>query len=312
VAARTTDLDHAEELIRGNTGVFSVAPADATAFSFALTRGGDSRGMVSRFSYRAEFETENVHDAFTIASIAEGSMRWEMGTTRGTEADGPFLQAPGVRMRTWGSRVTADGVSLPCAFLSRIACQVHAVDSVDLRFASPRCSDANHARLWLRLTSLAATMRDSGALEHDLVRAAVLRNLAFGVLEWFPLASRPEAGSRAWRARTELLAYRRARDFFDDHASLPITVEDAAQHAGVPTATLVRAFAAHAPLGLTPAQYLRRARLAAAHLDLVRGDPTRGDSVREIALRWGFPHPGAFAAHYRAVYGHNPKWVLDR
>jgi AraC-like DNA-binding protein len=75
---------------------------------------------------------------------------------------------------------------------------------------------------------------------------------------------------------------------------------------------LTAAFVTHAPLGLTPAQYLRRTRLAAAHRDLVNGDPTRGDTVREIALRWGFPHPGTFAKHYRDAYGSNPRWVLDR
>ncbi|GAA2751261.1 hypothetical protein GCM10009869_14380 [Amnibacterium kyonggiense] len=299
-------------MIRGNTGVYSVAPAEAASFSFSVVRGGDARGMTSRFAYGASFETENVHDVFTIASVVEGSMRWEMGDVRGSEVDGPFLQAPGVRMRTSGSGVAAEGVALPSGFLHDTACQVYALDEVDLRFAAPRAIDAGRGHLWLKLTALAASLRDSGALANELIRAAVLRNLAVGVLEWFPLAVDPRATSRVWRAESQLRAYQRARDFLDDHASLPITVDDAAQHVGVPTAVLMRAFAAHAPLGLSPAQYLRRSRLAAAHRDLVRGDPTRGDSVREIALRWGFAHPGRFAAQYRAAYGRNPSRVLAR
>ena len=88
---------------------------------------------------------------------------------------------------------------------------------------------------------------------------------------------------------------------------LPIMRND-----GPETEALVRAFRAHHPLGLTPTEYLRRTRLAAAHADLLRADPTAGDTVREIAARWGFAHPGRFAAAYRAAYGVPPKHTLDR
>jgi AraC-like DNA-binding protein len=73
---------------------------------------------------------------------------------------------------------------------------------------------------------------------------------------------------------------------------------------------MVRAFRAHHPLGLTPGQYLRRVRLAGAHADLAAGDPTAGDTVAAIAARWGFTHPGRFAAAYRTAYGISPRRTL--
>ncbi|MDQ4118039.1 MAG: helix-turn-helix domain-containing protein, partial [Actinomycetota bacterium] len=57
---------------------------------------------------------------------------------------------------------------------------------------------------------------------------------------------------------------------------------------------------------------LRRARMARAHADLRAGDPTRGDTVATIAMRWGFSNPGRFAAEYREAYGTSPSETLRR
>ena len=74
----------------------------------------------------------------------------------------------------------------------------------------------------------------------------------------------------------------------------------------------MRAFRANHPAGLTPAQYLRRTRMNAAHPELQDADPGRGDTVKGIAARWGFTHPGRFAQYYRQVYGTTPSRTLDR
>jgi AraC-like DNA-binding protein len=44
---------------------------------------------------------------------------------------------------------------------------------------------------------------------------------------------------------------------------------------------------------------------------LQEADPTLGDTVQEVAHRWGFASPSRFAAHFRAAFGVTPKWVLD-
>ncbi|MGN5382482.1 helix-turn-helix domain-containing protein [Streptomyces lasalocidi] len=56
--------------------------------------------------------------------------------------------------------------------------------------------------------------------------------------------------------------------------------------------------------------YLRRVRLAHAHRDLLAADPHSGATVGGVAARWGFAHPGRFAALYRTVYGISPAETL--
>ncbi|MFG2819644.1 helix-turn-helix domain-containing protein [Kitasatospora sp. NPDC048365] len=62
-------------------------------------------------------------------------------------------------------------------------------------------------------------------------------------------------------------------------------------------------------LDTTPLAHLRRVRLDAAHRDLLAADP-RTTTVTEIAVRWGFAHPGHFAAHYRDAYRTSPSTTL--
>jgi AraC-like DNA-binding protein len=143
-----------------------------------------------------------------------------------------------------------------------------------------------------------------------MVRAALYRQLAVSVFEVFKLQG--DAPTRALTAEGRQRRYRVAAQFIDDFASLPITVEDAAHAAGVSTAELDQIFRGHSPLGLPVQEELRRRRLAAAHADLVEADPTLGDTVRDIAHRWGFHSPSRFARLYRDTYGVNPKWTLDR
>jgi transcriptional regulator GlxA family with amidase domain len=68
----------------------------------------------------------------------------------------------------------------------------------------------------------------------------------------------------------------------------------------------------HITCAVSCSSYLRRARLAGAHADLLAADPTTGDTVAAIAARWGFAQPGRFARHYRSVYGVLPSTTLGR
>ncbi len=57
-------------------------------------------------------------------------------------------------------------------------------------------------------------------------------------------------------------------------------------------------------------KYLQGIRLEQAHRDLRAADPTYGDTVTEIARRWGFSNPGRFATAYRRLYGVHPSTTL--
>jgi transcriptional regulator GlxA family with amidase domain len=105
-------------------------------------------------------------------------------------------------------------------------------------------------------------------------------------------------------------AVRRAAAFIGANASLPINLTDIARSAGTTPRAIRVAFRRH--LDTTPSEYLRRERLAAAHHDLQAADPTRGTTVAQIALRWGFPDPSRFTNAYRAAYGTPPGHTLGK
>jgi len=97
---------------------------------------------------------------------------------------------------------------------------------------------------------------------------------------------------------------RLAEEFIQRSLTQPITVEEIAQHAQVSVRTLFDGFRQFRQT--TPAAYVRQTRLAATRDDLLRGN----GSVSEVARRWGFLHPGHFAAQYQRQYGESPAKTL--
>ncbi|MEW2386763.1 helix-turn-helix domain-containing protein [Streptomyces venezuelae] len=102
---------------------------------------------------------------------------------------------------------------------------------------------------------------------------------------------------------------RRAIAFIEANAASDIGIADIAAAAGVTTRAVQLVFRRH--LDATPLQYLRRIRLDRAHRDLLLADPA-AQSVTAVAYRWGFSHPGRFAADYRTAYGESPSHTLRR
>ncbi|SDD08460.1 AraC family transcriptional regulator [Auraticoccus monumenti] len=101
---------------------------------------------------------------------------------------------------------------------------------------------------------------------------------------------------------------REALDFIDRTSGDPVGVEEVARAVGVTQRALQYTFRRH--LDTTPTAYLRRVRLQRAHDELVRADPRDGTTVAAVAARWGFHHPGQFAALYRAEFGQRPSATL--
>ncbi|MEV0042465.1 helix-turn-helix domain-containing protein [Nocardia rhamnosiphila] len=63
-------------------------------------------------------------------------------------------------------------------------------------------------------------------------------------------------------------------------------------------------------LGEIPHQYLLRIRRERVHRELLAAEPTDGRTVSEIAMRWGFFHPGRFASRYKVIHGAMPSATL--
>ena len=93
---------------------------------------------------------------------------------------------------------------------------------------------------------------------------------------------------------------RRAEQFIEERAHARLTSELVARHVGISIRALFDGFKTFR--GLTPAEHIRAVRLARARDDLRSGRYT----VTEAASRWGFAHPGHFAARYRQRYGEPP------
>ena len=100
---------------------------------------------------------------------------------------------------------------------------------------------------------------------------------------------------------------RQAIDLLAAEPRAEYTVPDLARAVHVGVRALEMAF--RRDLDQTPLQYMHRIRLERAHDDLRDLDPSE-TTVTEVALRWGFPHLGRFAARYRAQYGEIPSETL--
>ncbi|AOR30171.1 AraC family transcriptional regulator [Streptomyces fodineus] len=149
---------------------------------------------------------------------------------------------------------------------------------------------------------------DPETADQPLIAATAAQYLAASVLTAFPNTALPEPTATDRRdAHPAML--RRALAFIDDHADQPVTVADIAAAAHVTVRALQYAFRQH--LDTTPLAHLRAVRLAHAHRDLVAAGPGSGETVTAIAARWGFHHPGRFAAVYRDTYRRSPHTTLS-
>jgi transcriptional regulator GlxA family with amidase domain len=173
-----------------------------------------------------------------------------------------------------------------------------------VRFAVAFDVTSSAGRRWLRSVAMLRDALDEGA--PDLV-VRPLEELIVGQL----LAAQPhnftdrlDGSPRPARPRV----LRRVIECIEADPAAPHTVADLALVVGTSARSLQAAFAEN--LGLSPMAYLRRVRLARAHEDLQAAVSGGGQSVADIAFRWGFGHVPRFAAAYRERYGVPPSQTL--
>lgn len=102
---------------------------------------------------------------------------------------------------------------------------------------------------------------------------------------------------------------RRAEAYIHDHAHESISIADVAGHVDVSTRALFLGFRKYK--GTTPMRYMSDVRMARVRDELSQGR-LAGETVRDVALRWGFAHLGHFSARYREKYGELPSQTLNR
>ncbi|MCG6494104.1 helix-turn-helix transcriptional regulator [Kitasatospora sp. A2-31] len=243
----------------------------------------------------------SMHDG-TLADLTSGS----------EEVFGPgetFLLAPPDRPYRGEVRAARYTIALfDTALLDAVAPTAPGEQPIRLTGSRPVTAAANR-----QLASAVAYVRDHvlddpAACENDLVVSTAARHLAAVALAALPHSAR-DTGRPSDTSDATPDTVRRAVAFIESHADQDITLARIAAAACVTPRALQYAFRRH--LGTTPLGHLRRVRLDAAHRDLLAGDPG-STTVTEIAMRWGFAHPGHFAARYREVYRTSPSTALNR
>ncbi|MGB3666975.1 MAG: helix-turn-helix domain-containing protein, partial [Bermanella sp.] len=90
------------------------------------------------------------------------------------------------------------------------------------------------------------------------------------------------------------------------HHERAITLSELCEACHTSRRTLQNSF--ESILGLSPIQYLRYTRLNGVRRDLKQAKT--GETIGDIAARWGFWHLGQFAKDYKNVFGELPKETL--
>lgn len=302
-SVRTADLAATHAWLQEHYGRVDV---QAERASFAEHAVGDGAFSMRRLTWACRAEVVYEADRFYFATSTPG-YAWVVGSESGDYSVDPGLVQPGQELVGRPRHTTVQLVAFDVAWLTESARAIYGDESLNVRFAGAEPVSRRMRDYWLATVRWAQTQLP--VMAEPLARAHVRRSLVAATLEAFPLAGDPR--ERRASALEQASIYTSAMAWIDDHASLAITVDDAARAVGTSTLGLRRAFAANGQLADNPEEYLAAARVSAAHADLIDADPTCV-TVDEVATRWGFLDRAAFVAAYRAAYGSAPETTLDR
>jgi AraC-like DNA-binding protein len=286
---------------------------DPAEFTFTFTGAVAPGFSIATLHHAIGFEarTGTVDDALIVNTTLGG--RIEVATDRTTvvpEVGTPYLMPPDGSWRVRWDDLTNEAVRLERAVLDRTAADL-GWEGGTVRFAGAVPASPERAR-YLRATiehvrdDVLARDDHEGA---DLLLGEAARSLALATLVTFPndVFGTLEAGGTAGTA-AEPAVIRRAVAFVDANAHRDIGVAEIAEAARLGVRGLQVAFRRHRDQ--TPLEYLRQVRMEQARRELEGAEP--GTTVAEVAARWGFSHPGRFAAEYRRLFGRHPSEALRR
>lgn len=103
------------------------------------------------------------------------------------------------------------------------------------------------------------------------------------------------------REQVDAVRIRAMLEYIEDHFQSDLTIKDIARSVAISDSVCLRCF--HQMLGTTPMQYVKQLRLAKAAEQLI----STSQSVREIALRFGFNDVSYFAKAFREKYRQTPR-----
>jgi AraC-like DNA-binding protein len=311
----TTDLDAALEFIdrmyrARPPGLGRTDPASLVAVS-QVSAGGLSY-VDFTLSRDLTLHLDGTDD-LSVTTLLAGGTHAELGkdTERYAAGDAFLGSFPGGDHEVRCVDVRAGIVTVPAAALARAAGALPDQPVEPLRFASLSPSSPSAAEQWKRTAAFARqVLDDDQTAASPLILSSTARLLAATALAVFPNNLLAEHGLTG-RAESPGVApdtVRRAEEFIEAHAHTDLDVTDLAAACRVTPRALQYAFARHHQM--SPMQYLRHVRLTRAHQELLDADPAGEVTVTAVAARWGFAHPGRFAAAYRCRYGRAPSGTL--
>ncbi len=302
-SVRTSDVAETQAWLQAQYGQVDV---QADRGTFAEHAVGDTAFSMRRLIWQCRAEVVFEADRFYFATSTPG-YAWTIGSETGEYSVEPGLVQPGHELIGRPDDTDLRLIAFDTGWLTETARAIYGDDELAVRFTGTAPVSRRLRDHWLATVRWSLTQVP--LLNEPLVRAHVRRTLATATLEAFPLVGDPR--ERRASAIEQASIYTSATSWIDDHASLPVTIDDVARAVGTSVAGLRRAFVANAQLSATPEDYLSAARLSAAHTDLVDADPTRV-SVGEIAARWGFTDAAAFVDAYHRAYRADPRRTLER
>ncbi|WP_156138674.1 helix-turn-helix domain-containing protein [Microbacterium mangrovi] len=226
-------------------------------------------------------------------SVMEGDIRWH-GKDTVKRITAPFIVPPGTGTRLrWTSTRTLN-VGFPADRLAPYT------GGPNPSMAALNSENADTRVVEAVVRMLNATLLSApDVLDDPLIHANALETLIAAIAATYPIVR--EATEHALST-----ALRRAIAYIDEHLAQPITVAAVAEAARMSVRGIQALF--QRELGISPLQYVRRERLAAARAELLVA--TEPGVVALIARRWGFAHPSRFAADYFAAFGEHPGSTL--
>lgn len=281
------------------------APSEDFSFRFRRTSAGDVSldHVVHSGDIVAECEAMSglmfvflTGGSFSVAA-GDQEARLSVGDTA--------LYPPETPVRLRWNRLRAEFLSVPAAAADRAA----PTGAEEVRFLGTTPVSAQMDRFWRSTVGFVSHQleRPDSPVVSPLVGQEIRGLLGAAAVRVFPNDTMT-VDYRSGPGHASASAVRRAADYIEVHAAQPLTTADIAAAASTSPAQLHAAFERHH--GSTPLQYLRRVRLERAHRELRSADPAAGVTVADVAVRWGFPDPDAFAARYREVYGRPPDRTL--
>ena len=295
---RTRDRACAEEWLSARFGRVSVGPD----FGGLETRVSGDHSFVladSRSEGRCRFA---VLPSMTVVVSSTPGVGWELPDECGSASVEPALFARGEEFTAIRGESESECVGFDHLRLRRTARLAYGRSDLDVRFDGPRPASARGGASWLAALELARQDAASGLLGNDLIRAGTFRFLAVAVLASFRLIG--DRNDLRASAERSVQVYRAGAAFLHDNASLPITIDDAAEASAASVRELVVAFQSHSAGEQGPTAFLRLVRLTAAHDELEAG--TR-ETVGAVAERWGFRSEASFVLQHRHEYGVAPR-----